>query len=368
MDYLRTLLLLMGGAAEAYLAYDSFMRGDGDTLGDTESRGPLGKAREVLTWQSIGGDFDIASNKVTGGDAQSELLSNPGFETFTGTEDDGTSDDFASWDEIDTDDPSGDIVEAVTTVHGGSYAVKITRTAGTPYVRQRNITVAPQKLYRFTAWTRGDGSNDGHFIIRDATNAVNTVTDSFGNTNTSYAFFSLVMAAPATCEELWLYLQVASSSTVHYDDASIVECHAEYIDVGVADVLFKAELTTPAAGTDPAGLIVRRSGATQWLVQVTPGTAGTDLELIELDNGAPTTRATADIDWTVDTAYTITVACTAQSIKVYVDGTEKLSYASASVGETNTQFGIWDAAEANFQFDDVELWRYADYDHDGGYA
>jgi len=333
--------------------YDTFTRSDG-ALGSSETTGPDSQATPQRTWTTIGGDLDIASNAVQGGDAQTELVQNSGVESFTGTEDDGTSDDFDNW--LETPNTGG-IIEAVTGVkHGGSYAVKLTKgSAGNTFVRQTGIAVTAAKLYWGAAWVYGDGgTGTARMALFDSDN-VQTVFTVDGATTAAWQLLSAVVAAPTGCSELvpYIYARAGTGDVCYADDFSLVECHAEYIDVGDADVQIVANVTTPASGTAPFGLILRRNGAIQWLVQITPGTAGTDLELIELDDGAPTSRANADVDWTADTQYEIQVSCSGDDINVYVDNAQELTYGTCTVGQANTQFGYFDSAEGNATLDDI---------------
>jgi hypothetical protein len=336
------------------LAVDTFTRANSDSLGNTEVVGPEGQELVALAWVTIGGDFDILSNAVVGGDAQGNLLVDPGFETFTGTPDDGTTDDWGDWTELPN---TGGIVEAVTTpVHGGSYAVKMTKgSVGSTFINQ-TLAVTAGRIYRQTGWVYGTpGAGSGRMRIYDETNAVFLfLTD--GTSAAAWQFLTAVFAAPTGCENIrYYYYVVGSTADVAYaDDALLVECHAEYVDLGEADVQLVYNITTPASGTDPFGIILRRNGATQWLVQITPGTAGTDLELIELNDGAPTVQASADVDWVAATDYEIQISCNGAVIDVFVDNVEEMTYASATVGQTNTQFGIWDSAEGNATFLDAQ--------------
>ena len=375
IQVIRFLTVLCRRGGYPYWAYDSFARANADALGTTEARGPLGLVRRRFAWTTIGGDLDISGGTVVGGDAQANVVPNPGFETggtggtFNGGAevDDGVSDNFDSWTETNVNDGAGDKVEATATMHGGNYAVKITSTIVYCYPRQNPIAGAVAgQLYDFAFWQRGNATVNGWVTLRSGGDVL--VNKGTGYKGAVYTLFRYIVAASTGTTTFDLLVrQDATGGIVYFDDVAITPCHAEYIDPGQADVVYRADLTTPAAGANPAGLILRRNGATQWLVQMTPGTAGTDFELIELNNGAPISRASADRDFAINTIYHIAVALTGQSIIVYEDGVQRLSYATAAVGLTNTQFGIWDSAAANFEFDNVEITEYGRYPHAGGY-
>jgi len=129
---------------------------------------------------------------------------------------------------------------------------------------------------------------------------------------------------------------------------------------GLADCVYDAKITTPGAGTTAGGLVVRGADYTggsedYWYVKVTPGTVGTDWELIEYAAGAATQRASGDVDWAVATAYNIRAICDGQDIACFADGGDKIGYVSAASGETATDFGLRDEGNANMTFDNDVL-------------
>lgn len=94
---------------------------------------------------------------VAAGGSMVNQQSNGSFETYTGTQDDGTSDTFTNWAAITTDG----VVESIAAGRTGS-AVKLTRSAVTGANNHRLYT---DPLFvragKFTAsvWTKGDGTN-----------------------------------------------------------------------------------------------------------------------------------------------------------------------------------------------------------------
>jgi len=359
----KRILLRPRGRAIYYLAYDSFTRANADSLGSTETSGPLGGAT-ARAWTTIGGDFDINGNAVVAGDAQTNLLSNPGFESggtggdFNGGAeiDDGATDNFANWAEAGVG--GGDLLEATATVHAGSVALKATHGNMGCYIVQYPGPTA-NTLYLYSFWTRGDGAIGGQYAVYDNSNA-SYITPSArvdtGVTGAAYTRINFAFSTRASVTTHTVYCASPSGAgTAYFDDVSLLECHAEYIDVGEADAQIVWNVTTPASGTDPFGLILRRSGATMFIVQVTPGTAGTDLELIEINDGVPTVKQTADLDPSAATSYEYKAICNGTTIEVYVDGTKELTENSATVGQSNTQFGAWDSANSNATFEDVAV-------------
>ncbi len=113
-------------------------------------------------------------------------------------------------------------------------------------------------------------------------------------------------------------------------------------DTGVSDFVMEVVFTTPGAGTDPLDIRYRKAGTNDhWLVRVTPGTAGTDIEIIE-DDGGETQRASADIDWAGTTEYRVTIIVDGDSYqRVYVDGVLKMTYTTTNTfNETETTIDL----------------------------
>ena len=129
---------------------------------------------------------------------------------------------------------------------------------------------------------------------------------------------------------------------------------------GLANCVYDAKVTTPGAGTTAGGLVLRGAdytGASEdyWYVKITPGTAGTDWELIEYAAGAATQRASGDADWTAATAYNIRAICYGTTIDCFRAGGGKITYGSAASGQAATGFGLRDEGNGNMTFDNVAL-------------
>jgi len=122
------------------------------------------------------------------------------------------------------------------------------------------------------------------------------------------------------------------------------------------DVVIQATLTTPGAGVTPAGIVVRWLDVNNyWYVRVTPGTAGNDFELVEINAGVPTVRGAADKDPAAATAYTITVITYEQTIDVFWNNAREIHYTTAALNETQGIHGLRDEGNTNFIFDDLTI-------------
>ena len=120
---------------------------------------------------------------------------------------------------------------------------------------------------------------------------------------------------------------------------------------GIANLIYDVKVTMPASGTTAGGLIVRFTDTSNyWYIKLTPGTANADFELVEVNAGTPTTRASADIDWVASTAYNIRVIVAGSTYwKVYVAGVEKLTYTTTNTfNQAATICGLRDEGNANF--------------------
>jgi len=165
-------------------------------------------------------------NLASGG---AELITNGGFETYTGTRDDGASDTFTGWTAALIADGLGNKCEATATAQAGSAAVKFSRALGAPYIYQ-TITVTPGKLYRLHFWTRGDGTRSGQYKVRNHTAGADIIAQTSTDvTGTTYTERSVIFAAPAGCVSVGVYVYAPSTAgTAYFDGVSVVECGQDW--------------------------------------------------------------------------------------------------------------------------------------------
>ena len=174
--------------------------------------GPYGYGPELMH----GGDFEVGG---TGGDF------NSGAEI-----DDGTSDIFDPvigdpWTNIGVNDGNGDKIEATATVHGGSVAVKMTRTLVADISIRVTITVSPNTLYKLSFWTRGDGTAQGRYSVWDDTNAayIKAITNT-GVTGAVYTQIDPLFTSPAGCVSITCAFRMGSINPAgisYFDDVSL---------------------------------------------------------------------------------------------------------------------------------------------------
>lgn len=145
----------------------------------------------------------------------SELITNGGFENWTGS-------DIDDW----TDNAGGGSIDKESTnINSGSYAVKmVSGSALDTYVYQ-DITVTAGSMYRLSFYTRGDGTYDGRYWIYDTDNAADivSVTDT-GITGTTYTAVQTRFKAPTGCTTVRIYLYCPDTNTgvSYFDDVSAV--------------------------------------------------------------------------------------------------------------------------------------------------
>lgn len=167
----------------------------------------------------------ISSTTLNGGfetqTAEAEALSNTGFETYTGTQDDGVSDTFTGW--VLTG--IGAKAEATATANSGVNAVKLTPGGASSGVLSQAASVVGGAVYRLTYYTRGDGTNAGRHRIFDVTNGADIIADtSTGVTGTTFVQKTIEFTAPATCVSVSIRLisaPVGSGGYAIFDTVSL---------------------------------------------------------------------------------------------------------------------------------------------------
>lgn len=143
--------------------YDISVRGARPTetvLGPIMALAPTG-----WTLDAANGYSEIAGFQEYG----PNVISNPSFETYTGTQDDGATDTFANWTNEEVTGTAR--IEATATASESATAVKIshlnyplTYTDYLPHLQQA-IPVEPGAAYLFEADSRGDGSYDAYYAF-----------------------------------------------------------------------------------------------------------------------------------------------------------------------------------------------------------
>ena len=128
-----------------------------------------------------------------------------------------------------------------------------------------------------------------------------------------------------------------------------------------------ARALIPAAD-EWVGVMVRGSaptmgGANYWYCEIT-NTADTDQQIVEVRDGVHTVRADADIDNAAQRWY-IQVRCRDRDIRMWVDGTDELGYATAEHNKTAVWHGLYNDDHTDARFDQFRVTKintYGEYD------
>ena len=167
------------------------------------------------------------------------LLSSGSFETYTGAQDDGTSDTFgAAWTLSNVDDGAGNKIEATATVQQGSNAAKLTTTTARVRMNQ-DIIAAAGEMYTMTVWSRGPGAGGaglGWFHDVENNAEINSIVADSG---TAYVMQTLSGTIPAGCDTLQVRLYgpaTATPGTAYYDNALLTRTKGAAVFNNAGDV------------------------------------------------------------------------------------------------------------------------------------
>lgn len=231
----------------------------------------------------------------------SNLISNSGFETYSGTQDDGTADTFTDW----TVDNATGKVEATATVNGGTNAVKLVYSVG-PAITQiyRAITVGSEKTYRLKFYTRGDGTVGGRYAVYDNTNGayIRSIVAT-NETSTSYDLVTYDFQSPAGCTEIIIYFLCSTAAgTVYFDDIELKLLPTIQVKTDVPTYIKAGETLTLTNGetTENVTITTGTTRATSYPPYITLTVSSTSNAY---PGGATVTwkqRGTKDIDYSFD--------------------------------------------------------------------
>jgi hypothetical protein len=151
----------------------------------------------------------------------SNAIINPSFE-IAGA---GGADVFAWWVEAYGDDGQVEMDSAQR--YEGSYSCKITATstgAASPGVTI-GVEVEAGEVFDLSFAVRGDGANNGRFLVYDTTNSANVIAlSSVGHTAASWAVKTYTVTVPAGCERITLSLYTSGTGTggvTWFDDVKL---------------------------------------------------------------------------------------------------------------------------------------------------
>ncbi len=156
------------------------------------------------------------------GDNSTERALNPGFEIHTGTEDDGVTDTFTSWNQ---ETGTNGIVDATTSMHNGLKAVKMynSSTSLRPVIYQNLSGLTIGQTYKFSVWNQQAGGATAYLrLIENAGAGANLVVVTLSG-NTGYTQYSTYFTPTTSNPQIALYHNSTTTGTVYWDDVSVKE-------------------------------------------------------------------------------------------------------------------------------------------------
>lgn len=172
---------------------------------------------KVMSYAPAGWQLDAANGYTTTATkplSGVELITNGGFETYTGTPNDSASDAWTGWTVTQTPEHFAYVQALTTDKHGGAACVKLTTgsTYGSACITQ-TVDVEPATDYTLTYWIKGDGTNGQISVALHDADRATYETYYYGR---FYYRDSMVTAAtwtqqevnfttPAACTHLTLY-------------------------------------------------------------------------------------------------------------------------------------------------------------------
>jgi hypothetical protein len=207
-----------GGTASAATTSPLITPGTGNSNSDwlwdadlSKHKALTGTAAIWVMRNNVGHAWTVSATGVGG----AEMLSNPGFETWT------TDTDVANWTEAVTG--AATISKESSLKMDGSYAVKLVSDGADSAVLVQSQTVVAGSTYRLQFWTRGDGTYSGYYRVYDNSHSANLIaTTSTGVTGTTYTLVSVDFTAPTGCTSISLSVRAPQTAggIAYFDDAS----------------------------------------------------------------------------------------------------------------------------------------------------
>jgi len=240
----------------------------------------------------------------------------PGFEYYTGFQDDGTSDTFTYW--VKQNDTSGNVLESSGTRHAGISSLKMTfGGSGNPYVSSsESSAVTPDAYYKLSFYARGDGTASPSYAIYNPCNSSWVVSPwvDTGVSSTTWTQVNANFFAPSNCSEVIAYFGQAESGTGYIDDVSITSAVAP-TPTPVSGLLFSEVNTQPAQDYNLSGNI---NEADRWFELI--NWTGTSVNIMgyRLTNGGNTFYFTAN---TTIPAWSRRVFSAEDTLPIATDGT-----------------------------------------------
>ena len=271
------------------------------------------------------------------GFAQTNLIDNGGFETWTDASTPG-----GAWKKHES------VTQETTIVHSGTYSAKHFGDGGTKDINQWIKNIQPGHLYKVTIWyyvASGDGtdarpwcswidSNNKYF--NDGLDSLH-LTSSYLPSNASWQEYTVKVKAPSNAVKMNFEIRTYKNATVYWDDLSMVDI-------------------TPADNNPPAWTTGFPKAS---CVEDTHGTF-----LVNLDKPGKVYFIVVPAGSAAPTAAQVKAGADYGSVSVMAKDTIEVSQANSTVGYTftgaqpNTSADVWFVAEdnsGNLQSDPVKV-------------
>lgn len=160
----------------------------------------------------------VLIKKRAGGGGSGNLILNPGFESYTGTQDDGsTINPIPNWDRAG-------FTSGWTSAHGGLNALGIQNGTGTDQADSVPITVTPGASMTLTYWAKGDGTNQGKHGVFDVTHSAYIIAlVGNGVTAAAWTLVTVPFTVPTGCTSVSviLYRTDTALARTFFDDTDL---------------------------------------------------------------------------------------------------------------------------------------------------
>ena len=304
-------------------------------------------------------DVQAGSLAVSGGALQAATLGDWGINQITNPELAENADRWYSTSFISASRVDSETDPAASSVIAGAedrWALCGTMTADAlnQYMVQ-TMTLIPGASYRQSALAYGPTGIEGSPVLRRLVADGWPANESASQSNRDrWDLISLapaaVTAATVRCKLYFgLGTMITSGYKIYFDAILCQRVNAPALLTGWRSPNHVATLShvSPASGVVPFGYVCRYTDSLNyWELRVLPNTAGNDLQIIQVTDGAETTRAEADVDWTSDDTDELMVDCRGSTIATYHrksgagTWTAGPSYASATQGQTSPDVGV----------------------------
>lgn len=154
-----------------------------------------------------------------------EMLVNGGFEDYTGTPDDATSDTITGWRNY-ANDGAGNSARIVTsTKHSGATAVLITHGVGSsPGILAQDVDVEPNTEYTISYWTRTGANNGQVALALHAVPAQETIyiqDSTVTTTDWTQVVYSFATPVATTRLAIYFFTPTVDNASAYLDDVSM---------------------------------------------------------------------------------------------------------------------------------------------------